>query len=417
MVGEKVENDVESTKDKGKEVEDGINKDIIKNEKKEKKEEAQIVNTIKKKKISSSGKKEVSTPASSTAEKSQEKDKENKNENIDIPPGMILTYQCPKCNSALRYIDIYDRYWCDSCLSYPAIKNLPPPQKSKYPSPPPPPQHLPPGFSPLQPPHVQTPKSTISAGSGDKKGAGGKESSIKVRHSSSKPTVAGALMICGFVLSVLIFFSLLCASIAAYYFNEKDSSWFGMARDTVVAGQVFQANGTPLEGATVTIRESGITTTTDVNGTFIVRGVKPGIKTFQVSASGYITVVRQEVIQPDDREDWDVDRDNDNDSQYNFSKMQHYENYFEFTLSAGTGTVNESSDIEMKSANIFLYVCTGIYGLLCVLLLAGAISSMKRTNYGLALIGAIAGIFLLPTGTIFSIIALFVLLLSREDFM
>lgn len=171
-----------------------------------------------------------------------------------------------------------------------------------------------------------------------------------------------------------------------------------------VWGGVEALNGTPIEGASVSIAGTSVATTTDDEGNYILYNVPVGDQTVRVAKEGFTTInYRLTVI----GEPFDFDN---NDPRL-------FEN---FVLAPGTGEVttgNWFNEDIFQLGNVLL-VCMVIVTVASVIALYSAFYAFKRRNLTIVVIGCVAGIFTigLGIGTVLAFIALFILLLSIDEF-
>jgi hypothetical protein len=187
-----------------------------------------------------------------------------------------------------------------------------------------------------------------------------------------------------FVLSVLDFDDILDQSV---YPSE----------DKIIAGRIVYAeNGTPASDVSVTIKQLDENMTTNETGEFFFSEVNAGEYTIIINKSGYKTIEKEIYIRLRDEK----------------------ENY-DFELEEGEGEIlEEAKDTSSAWANSLFGICGVLILVFSIIAIFGAIAALKRTNYWLALLGSLFGILSigLGLGLILSIVALILLLLSKNSF-
>lgn len=155
-------------------------------------------------------------------------------------------------------------------------------------------------------------------------------------------------------------------------------------KGTIELSIIDMYNNESLENVVITINEQ--TGYTDKNGIYTVENVSLGIKTVDISLSGYKTQKREILVYP-------------------FIKSSQ-----EINMEAGDGEENITFDA---------IGCSIILIIFSVFALVGAVTSFKRQNLDVAAAGALLGIFsfgFLLTGSILSIIAFAIIMMSKEEF-
>jgi hypothetical protein len=219
---------------------------------------------------------------------------------------------------------------------------------------------------------------------------------------SSKPAVVGTLLIIVGILGLIT----AGFGFAGYAFFSDAGEWFPGEEGDVMTmwGEVEALNGTPIEGASVSIVGTSIETTTDDEGNYILYNVPVGDQTVRVASDGFTTLNYRLTVIGDpftfDSPDQDL-----------------YEN---FVLAPGTGEVTTGNWFNEDIFNFgsVLVVCMVIVTITSIVALLSAFYAFKRRNLMIVVIGCVAGIFTigLGIGTVLAFIALFILLLSIDEF-
>lgn len=221
-----------------------------------------------------------------------------------------------------------------------------------------------------------------------------------VKKRSSKPAIAGALLIINALIAIVIAGLLISVG---WMFSSSDGSFefFGMSETGDITGTVVYENGTPVEGATISIVGESLTTQTNENGGYTLSDVPTGNQKVIVEKDGYNTIIYKAFIEPSGSR-WDPD-----------NKTMESGNDFDFTLSEGNQTLERGSYPPWDLIMNFLYVCAALILIFAIITLIGGVYAIKRRHFGIALTGAILGVL---TGGILALIALFILLIAKEEF-
>jgi hypothetical protein len=223
---------------------------------------------------------------------------------------------------------------------------------------------------------------------------------------TSKPSIAGALLI---ITAIIGFIFAGFAGVAAAVFGDIEGmiGFFSGQDEVDIYGTITVENGTPVENVTVFIIDEEIISHTDENGWYLLGNVPIGNQRIQVEKEGYNTIIYKSFVEPSNNTD---------SSDFDFGG--HSNNEYNFVLEPGDSTIQKGSYTELSWLGPLLIVCAVIGFILAFLTLIGGIFSIKRKNLGLVITGAIAGIFTLGfgLGSILSIIALFIIILSRKEF-
>jgi hypothetical protein len=209
---------------------------------------------------------------------------------------------------------------------------------------------------------------------------------------SSKPTIAGALLIIHGIVSILLaaMLILLIGTMA------EGGEFLGMNDTADLTGTVVYQNGTPAEGVTITIIGEDISTQTGSNGGYYIYDAPAGNQRIQVEKDGYNTIIHKTYINPSDPNN-PQDQGNDHD----------------FTLRPGNETVEQGDYLPWAFIETFSYVCASIIIITSILSIIGGIYALQRKHYGFAIGAAVAGVVSLG---ILAFIALFILIISKDEF-
>jgi hypothetical protein len=219
--------------------------------------------------------------------------------------------------------------------------------------------------------------------------------------------VVGSLLVVVAVLGLVM----AAMSFMGMAFFSEVNDWFpGEEGDTItIEGRVTSLNGTGLDGAFVLIVDDGLSATTDGEGFYVIYDVPVGDQMIRCSADGYTTVNRRVTVMADI---FSVDGPG--------SPGEPFTQDVNFALAEGTGDVTTGTyiDSDLFDFRALWLTCSVILLVASMLALLGAFYAFKRTNMMWVLIGCIAGIFTVGflIGTVLAFIALFILLLSLDEF-
>jgi hypothetical protein len=175
-----------------------------------------------------------------------------------------------------------------------------------------------------------------------------------------------------------------------------------------ITGKVTYLNGTGIEGVQVTVVGEALGTVTDAEGYYIIYEVPTGNQRIQATMDGFTTITRKVTVNQDVTFDGA------------FDPIEDIYTDVHFTMSPGDGSVEvgrfQTDDIEIFKK--FVVVCATIGLIASALTAMGAYFAFKRANPSLVVIGAVAGIFTFGffVGSILAFVALFILLLSLDEF-
>lgn len=218
---------------------------------------------------------------------------------------------------------------------------------------------------------------------------------------SAKPTIAGVLLLIHVIFSIGIVVLLIGAGL--FVSDPGGGFLFFGGNDTGdVTGTVTLLNGTPIENATISVIGTTLVTYTDENGDYLIYNVPVGNQKIMAEKEGYNTIILKTYVEP---ENIDMNMDsNDHDKTKNDN---------DFVLTEGNEVIEKGNYPPLDLIKNLLIVCGSVLVILSIISLIGAYASFKRENFKLALAGAIAGTITLG---LFAIIALFILILARDEF-
>jgi hypothetical protein len=216
---------------------------------------------------------------------------------------------------------------------------------------------------------------------------------------SSKPTIAGALLIIHGILAIILAGLLIWGGTFLADMDE-DSDFFGFGNEGDITGMVTYQNGTPAEGVTITVMDTEKTTQTDADGLFSMYNVPAGNQKILVEKDGYNTIEYKTFINPSSPDG-------------NKPNNQNQDNDYDFTITPGNEVVEQGTYVPLELIGAFLYVCGAIVIILAIISIVGGVFALQRRNYGFTLAAGVAGIFSLG---ILAAIALFILIISKDEF-
>ncbi|UCE74435.1 MAG: carboxypeptidase regulatory-like domain-containing protein [Methanomassiliicoccales archaeon] len=218
---------------------------------------------------------------------------------------------------------------------------------------------------------------------------------------SSKPTIAGVLLL---VQALMTIMAVVFIVGAGFFISDPGGGFmfFGGEDTGDITGTVTFLNGTPVEDATITVVGTQLATSTDENGDYLIYNVPVGNQKIKVEKEGYNTIILKTYVEP---ENMDMDMETNNQDEL--------KNHDEFVLTEGNEVIEKGSYPPLDFIKNLLIVCGVILVVLSVVVLIGAFASFRRTNFKLAIAGAIAGTIMMG---LFAFIALFILLLAKDEF-
>jgi hypothetical protein len=216
---------------------------------------------------------------------------------------------------------------------------------------------------------------------------------------SSKPTIAGALLIIHGITAIILAGLLIWAGMFVADM-EEGGDFFGFGDEGDVTGIITYQNGTPAEGVTVSVVDTEITTQTDSEGRYNLFNVPTGNQKILVEKDGYNTIEFKTFVNPS----------NPDDSQ---RSNRNQDNEHDFTLTLGNETLERGAYAPLEFIGTFMYVCGAIIIITSIISIIGGIYALKRQHYGFAVAAAVAGVVSLG---ILALIALFILIISKDEF-
>ncbi|MDI6916387.1 MAG: carboxypeptidase-like regulatory domain-containing protein [Thermoplasmatales archaeon] len=196
---------------------------------------------------------------------------------------------------------------------------------------------------------------------------------------SNRPAIAGVLLITASILGFMM------GGFIGFVPGMVDEISTGQT--VTVYGTVTDENGNGMGNATVTVLGLGLSSNTSSDGSYRIENVPAGVQRIKAEKDNNSLTIKTFVYEGTNKVD--------------------------FTLKPGS----HEQDI-MSEVNNVLYVCSIVIFILSFFTLLGGIFALKRRHFGIAVIGAIMGIpalgFLI--GSILSIIALILIVLSRNEF-
>ena len=224
---------------------------------------------------------------------------------------------------------------------------------------------------------------------------------------SNKPTIVSALLALVGILGIIM---------AAMFFTGF--SVFGDMMDTSgngpfeIHGIVEYTNGTGAQNVTVGVVGTSIETVTDNEGRFVLYNVPKGDQRVQVEKAGYVTLTRKVSVLESSSMAWSWS--DGNGGMGTGPEIR-------FVLAPGTGqaeTGSFGSDFTVNDVKAIIAVCGVIILVLSIVTLLGAFYASKRANFGMVIVGTLAGIFTIGfgIGTVLAFVALFIVLLGSDEF-
>jgi hypothetical protein len=223
------------------------------------------------------------------------------------------------------------------------------------------------------------------------------------KKSSSKPTIAGALLIITAIIGIIGGFLIIAGGFFVGGIDEGNFDFFDLEDKGDISGRVTFLNGTGVESVNVTVVGTELTTQTDKDGFYIIYEAPIGNQEIKVEYEGYNTYIKKVVISSSEvdftMEDEDFETGNN----------------FDFQITEGDQVIERGEYPPWGLISGLIYTCAALIIIFSIVSLIGGISAIQRKRFGLAAVGAILGIFTI-IGAIFSLIALFILIISKEEF-
>ena len=220
-----------------------------------------------------------------------------------------------------------------------------------------------------------------------------------IKEKTNKPMIAGILLVIVFI-SAIITSSSVLITIEPMKTNEKFlNNIFASIGEVTITGTVLDnITKQPIKNVTISVVDTNISTFSK-NGSFELKNVPVGYRTLNISAEDYKTLHMKIFLLKN-----------------LFSKEKIKQDFY---LDKGSGVEEkeETGLLNLLIKSWYIYsILIIIFGLLA---LVGAIACFMRKYIIIALIGSIFGIFtfgIIFIGPLCSIIALIIILLSREEF-
>jgi hypothetical protein len=219
------------------------------------------------------------------------------------------------------------------------------------------------------------------------------------KRKSSKPTIAGALMIMHAIVTFVAIGILIPLALVVGNMGEG-FEFFGMGDNADITGTVIFNDGTPAANVTISIEGEPLSTLTNENGEYFLYNVPTGNQEIRVEKEGYNTIIYKAFINPSDS-----NQENGNDRKK--------ENEFNFTITPGDQIIERGSHPPLELIGIVMLICAGLSIILAIISLVGGIYAIRRERYKIAIVGAIVGVITLG---LLSLIALFILILAKDEF-
>ena len=220
-----------------------------------------------------------------------------------------------------------------------------------------------------------------------------------IKEKTNKPMIAGILLVIVFI-SAIITSSSVLITIEPMKTNEKFlNNIFASIGEVTITGTVLDnITKQPIKNVTISVVDTNISTFSK-NGSFELKNVPVGYRTLNISAEDYKALHVKIFLLKN-----------------LFSKEKIKQDFY---LDKGSG-VEEKEETGLLNLLIkSWYICSILIIIFGLLALVGAIACFMRKYIIIALIGSIFGIFtfgIIFIGPLCSIIALIIILLSREEF-
>ncbi|EMR73958.1 Carboxypeptidase regulatory-like domain protein [Thermoplasmatales archaeon SCGC AB-539-N05] len=217
-----------------------------------------------------------------------------------------------------------------------------------------------------------------------------------LKEKTNKPTIAGVLLITAFILGVS------WAGVFGFGESILKSSMDQAGVSGIlggVSGNVTDENNTLLSDVLIEVSGTNISTVTDQNGSYSLTNVSIGIQQLNITKEGYKPQIYEILVSP-------------------FPIMP-FNMEMEFVGIGNEGPANNHSISELwNKIRSTLYFCSVIFAVFSIFALLGGLYAIKRKNFGIVIIGSIFGIlsFGFIFGSVCSIIALILLIISKEEF-
>jgi|GEM_PF-6979404 len=247
---------------------------------------------------------------------------------------------------------------------------------------------------------------------------------LPIKKGSKKPAIAGALLIIAGIFTILFSSIIFVSGAFMWNANDNENYWLEWQSGDLVniMGTVSNSESMPIDNVTVSVTGTHLYSITNSTGQYRLSGVPCGYREIKLEKDGFRTIIYRTQLKEHDSDNF-PNYGNDGEN-YNYDNLtQGNALIFDFTMTPGNDTVTygpsmHETNLYLNKASIWLGICgtfTLISGIFSII---GGFYSMKRKRFGLAISGAILGIFGFgfALGTILSIVALFILLLSTNEF-
>lgn len=229
------------------------------------------------------------------------------------------------------------------------------------------------------------------------------------RKKSDKPKTAGGLLIAAGILGLILASFMI---IGGVYMGSIENFDMEDGGQVDITGVILAADGTPIDNVTLCIEGTHITVTTNSAGHYQMLGVPTGYQQLILEKPGYNSIIRHVYII--------LDINSDTES-FGNQLVIYNDSELNFNMSVGNDTFTygqEGEIFSMERMEIMVLVFGVIFMLCSIGAIIGGFYALKTEKYHIAMVGAVLGIFSLGfgIGTILSIAALIILLLSSGEF-
>ena len=222
------------------------------------------------------------------------------------------------------------------------------------------------------------------------------------KRKSSKPTIAGVLLIITAILGLI-------AGVAMVGLGGMGFDMFYEDQEGDVYGTITYQNGTGAANVTVSIEGEDLSTQTDNDGYYAIHNVPSGNHEIKVEKNGYNTIIYKTFVSPSD---FNIEDPENGDNQHDVDQE---ENEIDFILTPGNEELERGSSPPWNLIEGFLVICGTLIVIFSLFAMLGAIQALRRKSWKMALLGSILGLFTI-VGSLFAFIALLITALSREEF-
>jgi hypothetical protein len=220
---------------------------------------------------------------------------------------------------------------------------------------------------------------------------------------SSKSTIGGGiLLVCG-VLTLILACAAGAISISDPFNFVRNEHGDMMGTTGELSGVVIFQNSAPAENVTITVVDTEQAAITNSAGEYRIIGVVVGSHEIRVEKDGYKTLLQKVYIS-----------ESVNMGETNAGTK------VDFQLQPGSGSLRvggtgaTSEEWGMGFARTMIGVCSALWLLFGITMIAGGYFALQKTRFPLAIAGGVMG--LMTPMCIFAMIALVLLFLARDDF-